>query len=151
MTGRGKNFLLKVREGRELWVILSPEYHFKNRSERKKGERGARMSENLIYVDLNLAESTRPRLQKVTDVQGRSIGLHWAFFVFFSLPPTYFERVLWSTKAPKRTKKVWGPVLWKMRRWSVHVGFFTKKKGNVIRSAFHLLRCKCEGEFLVWY
>ncbi|XP_050753496.1 C-type lectin domain family 5 member A-like [Gymnogyps californianus] len=28
------------------------------------------MSENLIYVDLNLAESTRPRLQKVTDAQG---------------------------------------------------------------------------------
>ncbi|XP_075347870.1 killer cell lectin-like receptor subfamily B member 1B allele B [Mycteria americana] len=28
------------------------------------------MSENLIYADLNLTESTRPRLQKVTDVQG---------------------------------------------------------------------------------
>ncbi|XP_075297745.1 killer cell lectin-like receptor subfamily B member 1B allele B [Opisthocomus hoazin] len=28
------------------------------------------MSENLIYADLNLAESTKPRLQKVTDVQG---------------------------------------------------------------------------------
>ncbi|KAM6383264.1 killer cell lectin-like receptor subfamily B member 1B allele B isoform 1-T2 [Alca torda] len=28
------------------------------------------MSENLIYADLNLSESTRPRLQKVTDVQG---------------------------------------------------------------------------------
>ncbi|NXT35906.1 CLC5A protein, partial [Pelecanoides urinatrix] len=28
------------------------------------------MSENLIYADLNLAESTRPRLQKITDVQG---------------------------------------------------------------------------------
>ncbi|NXW19074.1 KRBBA protein, partial [Circaetus pectoralis] len=27
------------------------------------------MSENLIYADLNLTESTRPRLQKVTDVQ----------------------------------------------------------------------------------
>lgn len=34
------------------------------------------MSENLIYADLNWTESTRPRLQKVTDVQGRSIGLH---------------------------------------------------------------------------
>ncbi|KAM6419726.1 C-type lectin domain family 5 member A-like isoform 2-T3 [Pluvialis apricaria] len=30
------------------------------------------MSENLIYADLNLAESTRPRPQKVTDVQGKS-------------------------------------------------------------------------------
>ncbi|NXQ85104.1 KRBBB protein, partial [Nyctibius grandis] len=28
------------------------------------------MSENLIYADLNLTESTRPRLQDVTDVQG---------------------------------------------------------------------------------
>ncbi|KAM9640850.1 C-type lectin domain family 5 member A-like isoform 2-T2 [Morphnus guianensis] len=28
------------------------------------------MSENLIYADLNLTESTRPRLQKFTDVQG---------------------------------------------------------------------------------
>lgn len=28
------------------------------------------MSENLIYADLNLTESTRPRLQKITDVQG---------------------------------------------------------------------------------
>ncbi|XP_029896404.1 C-type lectin domain family 5 member A-like isoform X3 [Aquila chrysaetos chrysaetos] len=28
------------------------------------------MSENLIYSDLNLTESTRPRLQKVTEVQG---------------------------------------------------------------------------------
>ncbi|NXL51747.1 KRBBA protein, partial [Podilymbus podiceps] len=28
------------------------------------------MSENLIYADLNLTESTRPKLQKVTDVQG---------------------------------------------------------------------------------
>ncbi|XP_074907737.1 killer cell lectin-like receptor subfamily B member 1A isoform X2 [Buteo buteo] len=28
------------------------------------------MSENLIYADLNLTDSTRPRLQKVTDVQG---------------------------------------------------------------------------------
>ncbi|NXE77380.1 CLC5A protein, partial [Cochlearius cochlearius] len=28
------------------------------------------MSENLIYADLNLPESTRPRLQNVTDVQG---------------------------------------------------------------------------------
>ncbi|NXS39116.1 CLC5A protein, partial [Balaeniceps rex] len=28
------------------------------------------MSENLIYADLNLTESTRPRLQKVTDVPG---------------------------------------------------------------------------------
>ncbi|NXF32881.1 KRBBB protein, partial [Nyctibius bracteatus] len=28
------------------------------------------MSENLIYADLNLTESTRPRLQEVTDVQG---------------------------------------------------------------------------------
>ncbi|XP_074012727.1 killer cell lectin-like receptor subfamily B member 1B allele B [Numenius arquata] len=28
------------------------------------------MSENIIYADLNLTESTRPRLQKVTDVQG---------------------------------------------------------------------------------
>ncbi|XP_074728117.1 C-type lectin domain family 5 member A-like isoform X1 [Strix uralensis] len=28
------------------------------------------MSENLIYADLNLTESTRPRLQKVTDAQG---------------------------------------------------------------------------------
>ncbi|KAM6095846.1 C-type lectin domain family 5 member A-like [Chlamydotis macqueenii] len=28
------------------------------------------MSENLIYADLNLIQSTRPRLQKVTDVQG---------------------------------------------------------------------------------
>ncbi|KAM6145972.1 killer cell lectin-like receptor subfamily B member 1B allele B [Phoenicopterus ruber ruber] len=28
------------------------------------------MSENLIYADLNLTESTSPRLQKVTDVQG---------------------------------------------------------------------------------
>ncbi|NWX49943.1 KRBBB protein, partial [Steatornis caripensis] len=28
------------------------------------------MSENLIYADLNLIESTRPRLQEVTDVQG---------------------------------------------------------------------------------
>ncbi|NWY54793.1 CLC5A protein, partial [Chionis minor] len=28
------------------------------------------MSENLIYIDLNLTESTRPRLQKVTDAQG---------------------------------------------------------------------------------
>ncbi|NWH52074.1 CLC5A protein, partial [Fregata magnificens] len=28
------------------------------------------MSENLIYADLNLTESTGPRLQKVTDVQG---------------------------------------------------------------------------------
>ncbi|XP_009574382.1 PREDICTED: C-type lectin domain family 5 member A-like [Fulmarus glacialis] len=28
------------------------------------------MSENVIYADLNLTESTRPRLQKITDVQG---------------------------------------------------------------------------------
>ncbi|NXK17439.1 CLC5A protein, partial [Arenaria interpres] len=28
------------------------------------------MSENIIYADLNLTKSTRPRLQKVTDVQG---------------------------------------------------------------------------------
>ncbi|XP_054040506.1 C-type lectin domain family 4 member E-like isoform X7 [Rissa tridactyla] len=28
------------------------------------------MSENRIYADLNVTESTRPRLQKVTDVQG---------------------------------------------------------------------------------
>ncbi|NXS70996.1 CLC5A protein, partial [Pandion haliaetus] len=32
------------------------------------------MSENLIYADLNLTESTRPRLQKVTDVQGTTYG-----------------------------------------------------------------------------
>ncbi|XP_061863524.1 C-type lectin domain family 5 member A-like isoform X1 [Colius striatus] len=35
----------------------------------KKGDRGERMSENLIYCDLNLTEPTRPRLQKVTHVQ----------------------------------------------------------------------------------
>ncbi|NXO55725.1 CLC5A protein, partial [Aramus guarauna] len=28
------------------------------------------MSENLIYADLNLTDSSRPRLQKITDVQG---------------------------------------------------------------------------------
>ncbi|KAM9276354.1 C-type lectin domain family 12 member B-like [Cariama cristata] len=36
----------------------------------KKREGGARMSENIIYADLNLTESTSPILQKITDVQG---------------------------------------------------------------------------------
>lgn len=58
------------REGRELRVILSPEHHFKNSSKREKGEGEARMSESLIYADLNLTEPTRPRLQNVTD-EGR--------------------------------------------------------------------------------
>lgn len=65
-----KNFLLMFREGRELRVILSPEHHFKNSSKREKGEGEARMSESLIYADLNLTEPTRPRLQNVTD-EGR--------------------------------------------------------------------------------
>lgn len=71
MTKRGKNYFLKVRWGRRPRVGLSSEYHFKISSEREESRGGTRMSEKLVYADLNLTESTRPKLQKVTDVQGR--------------------------------------------------------------------------------
>ncbi|XP_055567857.1 C-type lectin domain family 5 member A-like isoform X2 [Falco biarmicus] len=68
-TERGKNFLLKVR-GEGALCHRQSRVDFKNSSERKTGEGGARMSENLLYADLNLTEPTRPSLYKVTDVQG---------------------------------------------------------------------------------
>ncbi|XP_074445252.1 killer cell lectin-like receptor subfamily B member 1B allele A isoform X2 [Larus michahellis] len=43
------------------------------------------MSENLIYADLNLTESTRPRLQKVTDVQGKSCSSRTRVAVFVAV------------------------------------------------------------------
>ncbi|KAM6384298.1 uncharacterized protein FN964_010213 [Alca torda] len=43
------------------------------------------MSENRIYADLNLTEPTRPRLQKVTDFQGKSCSSRTRVAVFVAV------------------------------------------------------------------
>ncbi|XP_063178873.1 C-type lectin domain family 5 member A-like isoform X2 [Chroicocephalus ridibundus] len=43
------------------------------------------MSENRIYADLNMTEPTRPRLQKVTDVQGKSCSSRTRVAVFVAV------------------------------------------------------------------
>lgn len=111
-----------------------------NREQKKEG--GAKMPENLIYADLNLPQSTSPR-QQTTDTPGRSIWLHSAFFVLFSLLPTCFERVSWSTKATTQTKQ--------RGRSRSGALIFYHREGHCLRSAFRLLRCKgsCKEELLV--
>lgn len=110
-TGRVKNFLLKVRKRAQ--SCTQPSAGLSEQPREEKGEAGTRMAENVLYADLNLPESTRPRILTVSDVQGRSSAEHWAFFAFFSLSPPYVERLPWSTKVPKSTRETWGPMLGK--------------------------------------
>ncbi|XP_059701974.1 C-type lectin domain family 5 member A-like isoform X1 [Haemorhous mexicanus] len=49
----------------------SPECHCHN-SQRKRGQSGTRMAENVINSDLNLPEPTRPRILTLPDIQGKS-------------------------------------------------------------------------------
>ncbi|XP_059701976.1 C-type lectin domain family 5 member A-like isoform X3 [Haemorhous mexicanus] len=47
----------------------SPECHCHN-SQRRRGQSGTRMAENVLYADLNLPEPTRPRILTLPDLQG---------------------------------------------------------------------------------
>lgn len=99
-----KNFLLMFREGRELRVILSPEHHFKNSSKREKGEGEARMSESLIYADLNLTEPTRPKLQNVTD-EGRFNHSALSFLHIRQPLPHILQECCGAPKPQRRQRK----------------------------------------------
>ncbi|XP_071898814.1 uncharacterized protein [Anas platyrhynchos] len=66
MTEERKNFLLRKQRR----VVTSPlQQRTFQQQQRKKKDVGIRMSENLIYADLNLTESNRSRLQKDINVQ----------------------------------------------------------------------------------
>nr|XP_021123303.1 C-type lectin domain family 5 member A-like isoform X4 [Anas platyrhynchos] len=69
MTEERKNFLLRKQRR----VVTSPlQQRTFQQQQRKKKDVGIRMSENLIYADLNLTESNRSRLQKDINVQGKN-------------------------------------------------------------------------------